>query len=203
MFQNNIYICDESWPALAHWYTQRLLHPSYDAAPILGLGPATKEPLPKPRPGQAVIRVGAWSLQDLHACPTVVRRKLMWDPAEKHGHLWDSARLTPGVYRVRVPVTGSSNKPFAEQRKLLRSREKVIPVALAATVLLCHLLETGVDLLRGAWTRCADAECCGSVFTEKSRATLHFAFNDRLSLFCDHHDDEPCEYVGLSAAQKC
>ncbi len=139
----------EAWP---------IRRPSfcYDAAAILGLGEASSDPLPDPAPGEVVIRVGAWSLEDLRTCETVVRKNLLWDDAWYDQYDWSSVKLTPGVYRVRMPIPDSNSKNFAEQQKLLLSGEEVTPVALAATVLLCHLKQTGKDLLEDDWTRCAE-----------------------------------------------
>ena len=140
----------EAWP---------IRRPSscYDAAPILGLGEASSEPLPDPAPGEVVIRVGAWSLQDLRTCETVVRHNLMWDQDWYNEYPFSREKLTPGVYRVRLPIPDSNRKNFAEQKKLLLSGEDVAPVALAAVALLCHLKQAGQDLLNNDWARCADA----------------------------------------------
>ena len=129
----------------------------YDAAPILGLGKASDEPLPDPDPGEVVIRVGAWSLRDLRTCETVVRDSLVWDSTWYDQYAWSQAKLTPSVYRVRIPVPYSSGKTFAQQHALLLPGEQVTPVALAAAVLLCHLKVTGTDLLDYEWIRCAEA----------------------------------------------
>lgn len=129
---------------------------SYDAVSILGIGEVSSDPLPDPAPGEVVIRVGAWSLKDLRTCETVVRSNLMWDDTWYDKYDWSSVKLTPGVYRVRMPIPDSNSKNFAEQQKLLLSGEEVTPVALAATVLLCHLKQAGKDLLEDDWTRCAE-----------------------------------------------
>lgn len=140
----------EAWPVLRPSY-------SYDAVAILGLGEASSDPLPEPAPGEVVIRVGAWSLADLRVCETVVRDNLMHDQDWYVKYPLNTAKLTPGVYRVRMPVPDSNCKNFAEQKKLLLSGEEVTPVALAAAVLLCHLKQAGKDLLENDWTRCAEA----------------------------------------------
>lgn len=129
----------------------------YDAAPILGLGEASSEPLPDPAPGEVVVRVGAWSLQDLRTCETVVRHNLMWDQDWYNEYPFSREKLTPGVYRVRLPIPDSNRKNFAEQKKLLRDGEQVAPAALVAVALLCHLKQAGKDLLDNDWTRCAEA----------------------------------------------
>ncbi len=129
----------------------------YDAVSILGLGEASSELLPDPAPGEVVIRVGAWSLKELRNCEIVVRKNLMWEHNTWYDRYdWGRAKLTPGVYRMRMPIPDSGDKNFAEQQKLLLSGEEVAPVTLAATVFLCHLKETGKDLLANNWTRCAE-----------------------------------------------
>lgn len=129
----------------------------YDAAPILGLGEASSEPLPDPAPGEVVVRVGAWSLQDLRTCETVVRHNLMLDQDWYNKYPFSREKLTPGIYRVRLPIPDSNRKNFAEQGKLLLSGEQVAPAALVAVALLCHLKQAGKDLLQSDWTRCAEA----------------------------------------------
>jgi len=140
----------DAWP---------ILRPSfcYDAATILGLGKASDEALPDPAPGEVVVRVGAWSLQDLRTCETVVRGNLMWDQGWYKEYPFSREKLTPGVYRVRLPIPDSNRKNYNEQRKLLLSGEEVTPVALATVALLCHLKQSGKDLLDNDWTRCAEA----------------------------------------------
>lgn len=140
----------EAWPIRRPSYC-------YDAASILGLGEASSDPLPDPAPGEVVIRVGAWSLQDLRTCETVVRHNLMWDQDWYNEYPFPRAKLTPGVYRVRLPIPDSNRKNFTEQKKLLLSGEEVAPVALVAATLLCHLKQAGQDLLNDDWTRCAEA----------------------------------------------
>ncbi|MFA6039196.1 MAG: hypothetical protein WCV62_00515 [Candidatus Peribacteraceae bacterium] len=141
---------EEAWPILLPSF-------SYDAVALLGFGEGGGEPLPEPAPGEVVIRVGAWSLLDLRACETVVRHNLMWDEDWYNEYPFSREKLNPGVYRVRMPVPYSNCKDFAEQKKLLLSGEEVAPVALAAAVLLCHLKQTGKDLLGYGWGRCAEA----------------------------------------------
>lgn len=129
----------------------------YDAPPILGLGNAGGEPLSDPSPGEVIVRVGAWSLQDLRTCETVVRHKLMWDQDWYNEYPFSRTELTPGVYRVRLPIPDSNSKNFAEQQTLLPDGEQVAPTALVAVALICHLKQAGKDLLNNDWTRCAEA----------------------------------------------
>lgn len=138
----------DAWPV-------RLPSFSYDAVAILGFGEASTEPLPEPAPGEVVIRVGDWSLQDLR--DSEVGKTLMHQQDWYDTYDWASVKLTSGVYRVRLPVPDSNRKNFSEQRGLLLSGEEVAPAALGAATLLVHLKETGNDLLENDWCRCAEA----------------------------------------------
>ncbi|MGC3971595.1 MAG: hypothetical protein QM775_30905 [Pirellulales bacterium] len=138
---------------------------TYDAAAILGLGEAACEPLSVAEPGEMVIHVGAWSLQDLRTCKTVVRHSLMYNQDWYNGHPFSHEKLTPGVYRVRLQIPDSNRKTFAEQRELLCDGEVVAPAVLVATALFCHLKQAGQDLLGNDWTRCADPHPGGSRVT--------------------------------------
>ena len=125
---------------------------TYDAVAILGFGEASTEPLPEPAPGEIIIRVGDWSLQDLR--DSKIGNELM------HQQDWydkyDLA-MTEGIYRMRLPVPDSNRKNLTEQKGLLLSDEEVAPVALGASALLVHLKEIGNDLLKNNWCRCEEA----------------------------------------------
>lgn len=127
----------DAWPLSPPSY-------SYDAVAILGFGETGTKPLPKPKPGEIVIRVGDWSLLELR--DSDIGKKLMLQQ-----HWYDkcdcsSAKLTPGVYSVRL-------KNFTEQDPLLT---EVASVALGATALLVHLKETGNDLLSNHFCHCVE-----------------------------------------------
>ncbi|MGC3971599.1 MAG: hypothetical protein QM775_30925 [Pirellulales bacterium] len=125
---------------------------AYDAALILGLGEAACEPLSVAEPGEMVIHVGAWSLQDLRTCKTVVRHSLMYNQDWYNGHPFSHEKLTPGVYRVRLLIPGSNRKNFNEQTTLLHDGEVVAPAALVAVVFLCLLTQAGQNLFGNDWT---------------------------------------------------
>ncbi len=169
---------------------------SYDAVAILFFGEVSPDPLPAPSPGEVVIRVGAWSLADLRACETVVMYNFMRVQDWYYKYPWSRAKLVPGVYRVRLPVPESNCKNFAGQKNLLLPGEEVTPVALAATVLLCHLKQAaGKDLLESNWTRCAE------VLPDGLRVALDI-YEGRVSVG-RLHDGLPREFVRMSAARKC
>lgn len=177
----------EAWP---------IRRPSfcYDAAPILGLGKASSDPLPDPAPGEVLIRVGAWSLQDLRTCETVVRHNLMWDQDWYNEYPFPREKLTPGVYRVRLPIPDSNRKTFAEQQKLLLSGEEVAPVALVAATLLCHLKQAGNDLLNDDWTRCSET------LPDEDRVVLLVSEGRVLVYYC--WDDNRYDFVWLAGCRK-
>jgi len=128
---------------------------TYDAVAILGFGEASTEPLPEPAPGEIIIRVGDWSLQDLR--DSKIGNELMHQQDWYDKYDLASAKLTEGIYRMRLPVPDSNRKNLTEQKGLLLSDEEVAPVALGATALLVHLKEIGNDLLKNNWCRCEEA----------------------------------------------
>ena len=140
---------------LADVWPVRLPSFTYDAVAILGFGEASTEPLPEHAPGEIIIRVGDWSLQDLRDCK--VGKELMHQQDWYDKYDCASAKLTAGIYRVRLPVPDSNRKNFTEQKDLLLPDEEVAPVALCASTLLVHLKETGNDLLKNDWCRCEEA----------------------------------------------
>ena len=182
-----------SMQSLANAWPVRLPSFSYDAAPILGFGEASTEPLPEPALGEVVIRVGNWSLQDLRDC--TVGKELM------HQQNWYdkcdcmAAKLTPGVHRVRLPVPDSNRKNFTGQKENLLPGEKVAPVALGAATLLVHLKETGNDLLKNDWCRCREA------FPGARRVALNVR-EGRVRVYDRYWDDHRSDSLWLSAARK-
>jgi len=128
---------------------------TYDAVAILGFGEASTEPLPEPAPGEIIIRVGDWSLQDLR--DSKIGNELMHQQDWYDKYDLASAKLTEGIYRMRLPVPDSNRKNLTEQKGLLLSDEEVAPVALGASALLVHLKEIGNDLLKNNWCRCEEA----------------------------------------------
>ena len=162
---------------------------TYDAVAILGFGEASTEPLPEPAPGEIIIRVGDWSLQDLR--DSKIGNELM------HQQDWydkyDLA-MTEGIYRVRLPVPDSNRKNLTEQKRLLLSDEEVAPVALGASALLVHLKEIGNDLLKNNWCRCEEALPDG-------RHVALFVNDGRVRVSSDW-DDNRYGGLWLSAARK-
>ncbi|MBI3332080.1 hypothetical protein HYZ99_03940 [Candidatus Peregrinibacteria bacterium] len=143
-----------AWPKLLPSFT-------YDAVALFGFGEPSKDPLPKPRPGEIVIRVGDWSLADLLNCPLIVRKNLFWQQDWYHGYPWVGEKMRAGIYRVRMPIPDSNRKTAPEQEKLFLHGEDFVSVCLGATTLAAHLHETGQDLLNGDWTRCKERSSGG------------------------------------------
>ena len=164
----------------------------YDAVAILGFGEASTEPLPEPAPGEIIIRVGDWSLQDLR--DSKIGKELMHQQDWYDKYDCASAKLTAGIYRVRLPVPDSNRKNLTEQKGLLLSDEEVAPVALGASALLVHLKETGNDLLKNNWCRCEEA------LPDDYHVGLNV--NDG-RVYVDYDwDDYRCDRLWLSAARK-
>jgi hypothetical protein len=159
----------------------------YDAAPILGLGKRSNDPLPDSVPGQVVIRVGAWSLKDLNG------QGLKWEEwLDKYDFCHQ--KLTPGVYRVRPCIPCTTKKNFTEQCECLSRDERVAPIALVAAVLLCHLKQKKKDLLNGGWTRCAE------LYSDGLRAVLD---GGKKLVYVNYYPDKDRTYlVGLAGYRK-
>jgi len=136
----------------------------YDApaeSRILGLPCDCRDHAPDPADGEIVIYYGGWDLRTLRSSAGGKQR--MWqdqDWYEKYG--WQAE---PGYYRLLLPVPRCNRKTWSEQLRHLQSIDPAwqpAPVCVAATALLVHLTETGNDLLRHDWCRCAEALPSGS-----------------------------------------
>jgi len=153
---------------------------TYDAVHILGFGEASTDPLPQPAPGEIIIRVGDWSLQDLR--DSKIGKELMHQQDWYDRYDCASAKLTAGIYRMRLPVPDSNIKNLAQQKELLLSGEEVAPVALGASTLLVHLKETGNDLLKHDWCRCAEALPDGvhvGLYVREGRVLVYYNWDGR------------------------
>ncbi|MDA1292497.1 MAG: hypothetical protein O3A81_01835 [bacterium] len=176
---------------LAHAWPVGLPSFIYDAVAILGFGEVSTEPLPEPAPGEIIIRVGDWSLQDLRDCTVGKELMLQQDWYDKYD--WSSAKLTAGIYRVRLPVPDSNRKSFAEQKALLLSGEEVAPVALGVSALLVYLKETRNGPLKNNLCRCEEEIPGGS----------HAGFSvrgGRVDVY-NFWDDDTSDRLWLSAAR--
>jgi len=168
---------------------------AYDAVDILGFGQKDARPLPRPAFGEIVIRVGDWSLQDLRE--SVAGKRFMNQEYWYEQYPFCSAKLTPGIYCMRLPVPESNrNMSFVQQGRLLTSNENVAPVTLAASVLLVHLKVTGSSLLnKTCHCRCAE------LLLNSGRVTIG-ASGSRVKIDVDW-DDLCNDCLWLAAARRC
>lgn len=122
----------------------------YDAPIILGLGPASSEPLPEAAPGEVIVRVGPWAYRDLLAFG-IPNRLMVDDGMGETAHV--NVPLAPDVYRLRlVPESGALEA--WQQKELLLPDENFPPVTIAAAALVCHLRDRHEDYLSGVTIRC-------------------------------------------------
>jgi hypothetical protein len=127
---------------------------AYDAAPILGLGSTTSEPLPEPESGLVIIRYGGWSPLELR--DSRIGRELLRPLITFERYDWAKDSFPAGLYRLRIPVPNSNCKSTAHQEAMLPKNESSGPMVLLSTALLCHYRQTGEDLQRGDFTRCRE-----------------------------------------------
>lgn len=119
---------------------------------ILGLPCECSDPVPEAGDDGIVIYYGGWDLPELRdstAGKRCMNQNIYW--FEKCG--W---KAKPGYYRVNLRVRGSERKSWSEKIAHLRATNKAAqpaPVAVAATTLLAHLMDTGGDLLKSCERR--------------------------------------------------
>ena len=130
----------------------------YDVAAmsrILGLSCECSDPVPEATDGEIVIYYGGWDLPTLRN--SIAGKTRMWQDQNWYDNKgW---KAEPGYYRLNLRVPNSNRKNWSEQLAHLRTVDKVLQSALvtvAASALLVHLTETGNDLLKNDWCRCAE-----------------------------------------------
>lgn len=131
----------------------------YDAIAGLGFGSLYRLSVSDLIPGEFVIRVGEWSLDDLYAMEDISR----FMKPQKYFGTYEQRRLEPGIYRVRCPILHTNDKDLDEQRALLLPNEKPIPLALCVTLLIGDFINTGIRRFSGESIRCAEMctdRCC-------------------------------------------
>lgn len=74
---------------------------------------------------------------------------------------WSLEEIPPGVYHLRLPIQGSANRKFAQQKRLLSDGEAVAPVALVAAAILAIQQSGKPNPLEDRWTRCAEVNFLG------------------------------------------
>jgi len=172
-------------------------HLVYDAAAvsrILGIPVECSDPAPEAEGGEIVVYYGGWDWKTL--CTSPAGKKRMW----QDWHEMSGWKAEPGYYRLLLPVPKSNRKTWSEQ---LRSLVKIsatwqaAPICVAATALLVHLMETGNDLLKNDWCRCATEQLPGI-----HRAVLDVV-DGRVRVSVNGHLDRICnDYLWLAASRK-
>jgi hypothetical protein len=150
----------------------------YDAAAmsrILGLTCECSDPVPEAAEGEIVIYYGGWDLPTLRKSPAGQKRMWHQNWYDKKG--WEAE---PGYYRVLLRVPDSNDRDWSEHVNHLRTVNEALqpaPVTVAATALLVHLTETGNDLLKNDWSRCAEAlpdDCRPNLTVSKGRVVVSY-----------------------------
>ena len=130
---------------------------SLDAPHLLGLGPASNEPLPTAEPGTIILRYCGWSLQQLRDKRIDLMHRQNW----YNEYRWSVDVLPSGIYVLRLPVPKSNRKSFDEQKALLLPGEETASVVLAATALLAIRLSGEEEPLHRDWVRCNEQTASG------------------------------------------
>ena len=149
---------------------------AFDLGSALGIGPADPSPLPTPEAGECIIRVSdplsLASLRVSRAGSLMRRKSIVLD--------WESRTTDRGVYRLRLPIPGSSSKTtFPKQQSLLLCGESIAPIGLVAAALLCIQQRGDPDPLQGKRTWCAECHC-------GIRSLLRWCYEGRLDIDSDY-----------------
>lgn len=168
---------------------------TYDATAtrILGLPAECSDPAPETADGEIVIYYGGWDLPALRTC-TAGKKWMRQDQDWYDNKGW---KAEPGYYRLLLPVPNSNRQRWGEQLQHLAGIDAAwqpAPICIAATALLAHLMETGQDLLRNDWCRCAEPLPGGF------RAALTVL--DGRVLVDYYWDDDPHVVLWLAASRK-
>lgn len=128
---------------------------TFDVASCLGVGPPIFTPLPFAEPGEVLM----WIPDGMSI--RVIRESRIGKRFMSQSHWYDMFRWShdsepSGLYRIRIPVPGSSMKSYRHQLRYLRHDQRVAPVALVAAALLCLRVQEQPDALGADWTRCAE-----------------------------------------------
>lgn len=127
---------------------------------------------------------------------TIVREKdlmRMHDWCRKYN--WARQQDAPQTRRLRIPVEGSFNQSFPNQKKFLLPGEKVPPTRIVTMFLVIYALATGIRLLPDSCVRCLDKVSGGChVFVGHFTASGLGAGS--------HWDDGKNPLLGLAALRK-
>ncbi len=168
--------------------------PAYDAVSTLGFGPASLTPFPQAKPGELLIRYGGWSLRELRDSATVREKDILWEQDWYNGYAWSTEHLPSGLYVLRLPIPTSNRKTFVEQKALLLPGEEPVPVVLAASAMLAHLVSTGERLMQGQWLRCKEQTDAG--------LRVELGWLDGRLYVNRSFDDDPDGNVWLASARR-
>lgn len=130
----------------------------YDAAAIsriLGIPCECSNPVPEAADGEIVIYYGGWDLPTLRKSPA--GKKRMWQ--DQNWYDDKGWKAEPGYYRINLRIPNSNRRNWPEQVSHLKTVDEALqpaPITVAATALLVHLTETGNDLLKTDYCRCAE-----------------------------------------------
>lgn len=169
----------------------------YDAtaiARILGLPCECSEPVPQAADGEIVVYYGGWDFDTLNLSPGGMKR--MWDDQDLDPECQEWA-AEPGYYRLLLPVPNSNRKTWNDQISHLAGIDtawKPAPICVSNTALVAHLIETGNNLLRDDWCRCAEPLSGGR------HAELAVSNGRVYAISC--RDDQSHDRIWLSAARK-
>ncbi len=168
----------------------------YDAAAmsrILGITCKCSDPVPEAVDGEVVIYYGGWDLPTLRKSAAGQKRMVQ----DKNWYDDKGWKAEPGYYRVLLRVPDSNRRNWNEQVNHLKTIDEAwqpTPVTIAATALLVHLAETGNDLLRNDWCRCAEP------LPDRLRVGLTVSYN-RVRV-CHFWDNYSLDDLWLSAARR-
>ncbi len=108
---------------------------------------------------------------------------------------WAKREDAPQERTLRIPVEGSFNKAFADQKKLLTADEEVASTRTVAMFLVITVLSTGKRLLPDRYVCCIDKD------SDSSRVIVGFFDADDLHVY--YNADKFCHpHIGVAAARK-
>ena len=135
------------------------------------------------------------SLVALRDLSLVRQKKLVYCQDWYEPYDWARREDAPQERNLRIPVEGSFNKTFPDQKKLLLPEEEVPSTHSVATFLVINALATGKRLLPDCYVRCIDKDLVGDrVCVGRFCAA---------GVFVDlYWSDECCHDIGLAAAPR-
>ena len=134
---------------------------SFDAGTLFGS--TSVEPLPPAPPGEILLRVPA-AISPRLLRESDVGRQLIWQHQVWYDeYQWANEPVLPGLYHLRLPIPGSNNKTFDEQKALLLEAEEPTSLVLVELALLCFEKAGLPDPLQESWVCCSETAYEGRV----------------------------------------